>query len=176
MAATGRLIVVLSTRLRELAVPNPDEAELRTWHRRFAVECNNRAWELTALTSRTEDQNAEMLHAAYAAAFHWSQVGTPINLARADMLLAHVLSVLGQTGLALSYARRCLDFCEHNDCEDWDRAFAHAEMAHAAAAAGDEELHREHYRTAEKLGQAIEDAEDRKVFATEFARIPREVV
>ena len=154
---------------------NPDEAELRKWHRWFAVECNNHAWELAAIGSRTDDQNDEMMQAAYSAAFHWSRVGTAVHVARAMMLLAHVHATLGHAELALVYARRFLYFCEHNDCEDWDLAFAHAEMAHAAAKAGDPELHSSHYRKAKELGQAITDDEDRRVFDTEFSRIPREV-
>jgi tetratricopeptide (TPR) repeat protein len=144
-------------------------------HRWFAVECNNRAWNLTAKSKRSARDNREMLLTAYAAAFHWSKIGKPINDARAELLLAHVHALLGQGDEALRHARRCLQFFRNNDGEDWDIAFAHAEMAHAAATLGDRPLHAKHYAAAQKTGQAIKDNEDRKVFFQEFARIPGQV-
>jgi hypothetical protein len=117
-----------------------------------------------------------MLYAAYAAAFHWSKVGQPINGARADVTLAHVHALLGHGQLAQQYAQRCLAFFEHNEGEDWDIAFAHAEMAHAAAVTGEWELHAQHYAAAQARGTAIEDEEDRQIFLTELARIPSQIL
>src|SRR5437867_171566 len=62
-----------------------------------------------------------------------------------------------------------------NECEDWDVAFAHSEMAHAAAEMGDAKRHAEHYSTAKRLGDAIANEEDRKQFLEEFSRIPATV-
>lgn len=146
--------------------------QLNQAQRWFAVECNNRAWGLAAQVERTPAETQEMLYAAYAAAFHWSKIGQPINGARAEVTLAHVHALLGHGELAQQYARRCLAFFEHNDREDWDIAFAHAEMAHAASVSGERELHTRHYTIAQTLGAAIQDEEDRHVFLAELARIP----
>lgn len=150
--------------------PTPDE--IAAWHRWFAVECNNHAWDLAAKYQRTAPEEREMLGAAYAAAFHWGTVGQAINDARADMLLAHVHSAQGNPAPALEHAERSLAYFSDNPCEAWDLAFAHAEMAHAAAAAGDKALHREHYDRAKQLGEAIEEEEERRIFLEEFERIP----
>jgi hypothetical protein len=91
---------------------------------------------------------------------------------RAEMTLAHVHAQLGQGGESFRYAQNVLDFCASQPCEDWDQAFAHLEMALAAAHMNDHPLHREHYAIAEKLGHAIKDKDDRDVFLAEFARIP----
>ncbi len=104
------------------------------------------------------------------------QVGKPVNDARADLTLAHVHALLGQGQLALGYAQRCLAFFENNTGEDWDMAFAHAEMAFAAAVLGDADLHAKHYAQAKKLGEAIQEEEDRTVFMDEFSRIPSQVL
>ncbi len=141
-------------------------------HRWFAVECNNRAWDLAAKVGRTPAEDHEMLLAAYAAAYHWSKVGTPLNHMRAEMTLAHAHAQLGQGGESFRYAQNVLDFCAENTCEDWDKAFAHAEMALAAAHMNDHVLHRQQYALAEKLGHAIKDKDDHDVFLAEFARIP----
>ncbi len=147
-------------------------ADLPQAHRWFAVECNNRAWDLAAKTSRTPAEARELLLAAYAAAFHCSKVGSPINQMRAEVTVAHAHAVLGRGIDALHHARLALEFCESNPVEDWDLAFAQAEMAFAAAIVGDTAMHRQHYALAEQCGQAIKDQEDRDVFLAEFARIP----
>ena len=114
-----------------------------------------------------------MLCLAYAAALHWSKVGAPLNAARADSLLARVHALLRHEDLAMHYAQRCLEFCQTNACEDWDLAFAHAEMAFAAAIAGNSNVHAEHYDLAKMKGEALKDPEDRQVFFESFNRIPR---
>lgn len=150
----------------------PSQETIDRWHHHFAVECNNRAWDLSNQATRTVIEDDEMLSAAHAAAFHWSKVGQAVHGARADVTLAHMHALLGHGPLALHYARRCLTFFESEPCEDWDLAFAHAEMAHAAAASGDAELHARHYAEATERGAAIQDAEDRAAFEAELARIP----
>jgi hypothetical protein len=153
----------------------PSEDDLKKWHRWFAIDSNNSAWKLASSDARSEAENRQMLFRAYAAAYHWSQVGTPLNDARADLTLARVHSLLGQGEPALHYARRSHDFFESHECEDWDKAFGHAEVAYAAAVLGKADVHARHYTKAKQLGEAIADPEDRKVFLEEFARIPANV-
>ena len=142
------------------------------WQRRFAVEFNNRAWRLSESQARSEAEDAEMLSAAHAAAYLWAQVGTPHNVALADMLLGHVHALAGHPGLALKHARTSYDFVMANDSADWEVAFAHAVLAHAAAAGGDAAVHREHYSKAKALGEALADEEDRDIFNATFRQIP----
>ena len=150
----------------------PDEEEIQKWHRWFAVECNNLGWNLVAQPERSIAEDRGMLLAANTAAFHWSKIGQPINNARADLLLAHAHAMIGDGERARHFALRCLSYCEENPCEDWDCAFAHAGLALSAAVSGDTSLHAEHYAAARKLGAAIQDDEDRKIFHKEFARVP----
>ena len=151
--------------------PTVDE-EINHWQRWFAIECNNRAWDLASKERRTPKENLEMVHAAYAAAFHWSKIGQPINDARADVTLAHILSLAGQAPQAMWYAQRSLVFFKENPGEVWDMAFAHAEMAFAAAVLGDARLHAEHYEAAFEIGETIADDGDRLAFDEVFAKIP----
>jgi hypothetical protein len=153
----------------------PSIEETARWRRRFAAESNNRAWDLAAQLERSPEDVEDMVHAAYAAAYHWKQVGQPVNHARADVTLAHALSLAGQGAEALKYARRSLDFFESTPGEDWDIAFAHLEMALAAAVLKDSALHGFHYSQAGEMGRAIQEEEDRQVFLTELARVPEKV-
>src|SRR5512146_1789579 len=112
--------------------PTPTD-DAAAWHRRFASECNNRAWQLAEAASRSAAEDAEMLDAAHAAALHWRAVGTELHAARATMLLAHVHALLGHGALALPYARASFAFVTSHESADWEVAFAHAILANAAA-------------------------------------------
>ncbi|MFH1568118.1 MAG: hypothetical protein ABIL09_08980, partial [Gemmatimonadota bacterium] len=146
--------------------------EIAASHRWHAIECNNRAWQLSEQPRRSPAENEQMLHAAHAAAFHWAQVGTELHQARARMLLGHVCAAVGQGQPALAYAGRSLAYLAAHETPDWEIAFAHAVLAHAASAAGGTALHREHYTRAQELGHAIADPEDKAIFHKTFDLIP----
>lgn len=150
----------------------PTQEMIDQWHRWFAVECNNRAWDLASKPERTSVENDEMLNIAHAAAFHWSQIGKPVNNARADVALAHIYSTLKNGAQALFYAQRSLSYFEKNPEADWDIAFAHAEMAFASVVNKDASLYTRHIAEARRLGEAIKEEEDRKVFLEELSKIP----
>lgn len=147
--------------------------QIADWHRWFAVECNNAAWDLIGAERRMPPDDQRMLDLAHAAAFHWGQVGTPLNRARADVALARAHALAGDAGLALAYAQQSVDYFEHNPCEEWDTVFAHGALAHAAAAAGDHERHAAHYARAHALAGRIDEAEDRAIVDADLARLPQ---
>jgi hypothetical protein len=153
-----------------VTVPPSDE-EIARWQRWFAVEFNNRAWQLAESAVRTPSETEEMLHAAHAAALHWSRAGTPLHVARAAMLLGHAHGLAGNGRLALRYATASFEHFSSHDSPDWEMAFAHAVMAGAAHAYGDPAMHEKHYREAARLGDAIADDEDRAIFMRSFRQI-----
>jgi len=151
------------------------QTQIDHWQRYFAVECNNQAWALADQARRTPSEDAEMLAAAYAAAYHWTKIGTPVNGGRADVTLAHVHAILGNGGEALHHAQSALDFFQTGEGEDWDLAFAHAVMARSAAVMGDRDLHGVHYAAAQSTGGAIVDEADRAIFLAALGKVPSEV-
>ncbi len=110
-------------------------------HRWFAVEFNNRAWELIEKDGRSADETHEMLHAVHAAAIHWKAIGTPLNEQRAENLLATAYLKAGRAEPALRHAQRCLALSEQNAAAGtetpFDRATALGCAAHAHRLAGD---------------------------------------
>lgn len=150
--------------------PTPETiAQMQRW---FAVECNNACWALIDRKDRSPGEDREMLYCAYAAAYHWSKAGTPLNGARAELTLGQAHSLLGHASLATDYARSALEYFENHPCEDWDLAFGHAGVAFAAAVAGDTNNYAWHYAEARRLGEAIADPQDKAIFLDSFARIP----
>lgn len=161
------------TLLEEVGERMVDERDLHRW---FAVHLNNDTW--AALDAgdvgpgSPAHHREALLYGAYAAAYHWLRVGTPVHQARAEHLIARAALRVGRPDVALHHARRCLDLVAGHpaDVEDWDVAFAHEAMARACAAAGDTEGGRRHLATAERLGAAIADDGDREVFLGELGR------
>ena len=151
----------------------PSSEDISKWQQWFAVACNNRAWELVERSHRTPTEVHEMLHAAHASAWHWARVGTPLNEARANMLLGMAHGLVGDGALALRYAMSSFNYFSEHEAPDWEQAFAHAALAAAATSAGNTTLHAEHYAEAARLGRLITDAEDRAVFERSFTQVPR---
>jgi hypothetical protein len=154
-------------------VVEPDPEEVRLWNRRFAVELFNRSWDLLEMPDRSVDDDAEMLAAAFASAWHWRQVGTAENIALGDHQISKVASHVGQPALALDYARRALEAIEIGHFGDWQVAAAYEGMARACAAAGDL-AGRDYWvqRCTVALG-AVPDAADRSVVADQLLNLPR---
>ena len=151
----------------------PSADDIATWQKRFAVVCNNRAWQLVENAHRTPSEMHEMLHAAHASAWHWARVGTALNEARGHMLLGIAHGLASEGPLALRYAMSAFNYFNEHEAPVWEQAFAHASLAAAAKAAGNPELHREHYAEAQRLGEAIAAPEDRAVFLRSFSQVAR---
>ena len=151
----------------------PEDSSPENWHRYFAMECNNRAWELVAQISRTPAECVEMLNSAHASALHWAAVGTELNQMRAKTLLAEVHALSGFGDSALRLASEIRPFFLDRETEDWELAFVHTIYAHAAAVARDERGHRSAYAEAVAAVANIADDEDRKIVLQTFEQVPR---
>lgn len=75
---------------------------------------------------------------------------------------------------AIRYASSSFAFVTARSSPPWEVAFAHAVLAHAAAAARDRAAHATHYRRAKELGAALDDV-DRAYFDATFRTIPAEI-
>lgn len=154
-------------------MPNtPNDTDPRSWHRYFAIESNNRAWELAGKPARSPEETAEMLSAAHTAALHWDAVGTELNRMRAKTLLAqvHVLAGLGDSAWPLAEQVRSYFLLRETD--DWEVALVHSIHAHAAACAGLKDVHSESYRAARRAIDAISDPDDKAIVQQSFEQVP----
>ncbi len=142
-------------------------------HRELGAELFNKVWDLLAIERRTPQQEAEMIHAAHASAYHWSRVGEGPRLARAEWQCSWVYSELERPEPALYHAHRCEAVCkEHADeLEDFDLPAMHEAFARAQLVAGNREeaLHR--LKLASDLCAAIADPEDREIIRAQIDSI-----
>ena len=147
-------------------------SEAQEWHKKLAMQCNNRAWALS-VQPRSEAEDREMLTAAHTSAYHWALIGTELHRMRATMLLAEVHALLGHGATALALAADMRDyFLARGDTPDWEVAFTHAIFAHCAHAAGDFPAHRAAYQEAVAAIAAIAEQEDRDIVAQTFDHVP----
>jgi tetratricopeptide (TPR) repeat protein len=146
-----------------MAEPPFDLAQAHRW---FAVDLNNRAWDLVEAKSRTAEEAEEMLHAAHAACYHWRQIGAPINHLRALCLLATAYNVCGDYASALRFARNCCALSEQNPEQQtpFDRATAYGCLARALAGSGQNDEARRCTQLAREAAAQLEDPADREVF------------
>jgi hypothetical protein len=152
---------------------SPEDTDPSSWHRFFAIENNNRAWELAGKASRTTEQSLEMLNTAHAAAVHWNSVGTDLNRMRAKSLLSEVHALLGFGESALTLSSKVKAYFLARETEDWELAFVHTIHAHAAATAGVVDQHLDSYQTAQQAIRDLSDEEDRKVVLLTFRQVPQ---
>ena len=150
----------------------PVSDDTKHWHRLFAVDSNNEAWQRTL--DEPEHRDAlEILRHAYVAAYHWSQCGTAVNEFRANILLAHAHAFCGHGQTALEYVARYREYLDHNTVETWEKPFALMVHAQAAFADGDLELHKQMYNEEKAFTDLVEDPNDRAVIAYTWANIPK---
>ena len=153
-------------------MPNSSDAtDAQAWHKRFAMSCNNRAWDLSTEV-RTPAQDREMLNAAHASAWHWEHVGSELNRMRATMLLAEIHALLGMGPSALAFAETMRAYFTTRETLDWELAFTHTIYAHAAHAAGRLSEYREAYQQATEAIGSVAKEDDRNVVAKTFSLVP----
>ena len=140
-------------------------------HRQLGVDLFNFVWTLLEKADRTPDEDDLMAHAAHASAYHWRQVGEPKHYARSEWQCSRVYAMLGRPESALHHARRCLEWCERGEVEDWDTPYAHEALARAHELAGDKVAAARHLALARDLAERIGDPEDRGLLDRDLSTI-----
>ena len=145
----------------------------REEQRRLAADCFNKTWTLIEQPDRTPADDDEMVHCAHASAYHWHNVGTAANRARAEWQCSRVYAILGRSEPALQHARRCLELVESSpgEMEEFDLPAAYEALARAHWAAGDlDESHR-YAELGREATAKIADEDDRQHLEGDFATI-----
>jgi DNA-binding transcriptional MerR regulator len=140
--------------------------------RQLAAALFNRVWTFLEQESRTEAEDAEMIHAAHASCYHWMQIGEPVNRARGEWQCSRVYAVLRQPEAALFHARKVLDICQREGIADFDLAFAYEALARASAVGGSPDEALRWTGQARAASADIADDGDRELVLSDLATIP----
>jgi hypothetical protein len=138
--------------------------------REVAKSSFNLVWTLLETEDRTAEQDVELVHAAHASAYHWMNVGTPVNRVRSEWQCSRVYAVIDRAEPALWHARKALAICESEGIGDFDLAFAYEALARAHAVAGN--LDEAAQWVAQARAAAAElDEDDRDLLLADLATI-----
>ena len=140
-------------------------------HRHLAVDLFNHTWELLDKNERTQAENDEMIHAAHASRYHWSQAGTALHLARGEWQISRVYAVLKRGEPAFYHALRSLEICRENGFGDFDLAFAYEAQARASSVSGDKLAAAKYHALAKQAGETIAEQDDKDYFFSELGTI-----
>lgn len=141
-------------------------------HRQLGVDLFNDTWTLLDKDDRSSEEVDTMIHTAHASAYHWLQVGEPLNFARSDWQLSRVYTVVGRPEPALTYAHHCLEICQAQGIADFDLAFAYEALARAYTVDGNQEQKLHYLELAQSTGEQIKDKDDRQYFFNQLSTIP----
>jgi hypothetical protein len=148
-----------------------DDAET-AWHAKFAKHLFNHSWDLIEKRDRTDLEDHEMLHAAFASRYHWGVVGTEENRCLGDAHIARVAAYLGHPALALHYATRALDVTLAQGWRDFRLASAYETMARAHSAAGHAAERDRYIGLAREALALIDDPEDLQIITEQIDSVP----
>ena len=139
-------------------------------HYLFATNFRERTWDLLDQPGRTPEDDERMLDYAHASLAHWRFIGTAVRYQRGEWMLSRVYAVLGESELAVRYARRCRALLESNkaEMEDFDFAFGAEGLARAYAIAGNRPEALKYIALAQQAGEAIASQDEREAFFKEF--------
>ena len=140
--------------------------------RKLAAALFNRVWTLLEQESRSEAEDAEMMHAAHASTYHWMQIGQPVNRARGEWQCSRVYAVLGLPAPALYHAKKVLDICQREGIADFDLAFAYEALARASALGGDESEARRWAELARAACEQVAEEADREIVIADLETLP----
>lgn len=136
-------------------MPATDQTEK---HTQFAKSAFNETWTYMEMNKRTPEDDDKMLAAAYSSFYHWSFVGSPLNIQRGHWLISRAQTLLNNYNMALYHAEKCLEITLQNPdlMQDFDLPFAYESVARAHSLSG-------HAQQAQKLiQQALLSAENIK--------------
>jgi hypothetical protein len=140
-------------------------------HRAEGVALFNAVWEMLDMPDRTPEQDDQMVHAAHASRWHWSQAGEmggDQQLAVGEWQCSRVYSVLGRGEPAVHHAEASLAICEAAGLGDWVLAAAHEALTRAHAVAGHADRARAFLARGREAVASIADPEDREVIESDL--------
>ena len=137
-------------------------------HRSLASALFNRTWELVDKETRSHEEKAEMLTAAFTSRYHWREVGEPRNFAISDWQVSRVAAILGYPDLADEYGQRSLDMASQAHLGPFYEGYAHEALARAARLAGNRALKTKHLDIAYDLLGQVEQADERELLGADL--------
>ena len=170
------LIIISFTILsgEEKMAEKPTMTDEQKMHHYMGIEMNIQTWNLLGQNDRKEQDDVRMVMFAKASLYYWrlSPNFQPINEQRGQWMIANAYTNLGMGEKAIGYAEETLRLTEKHDFKGFDLAYAYEGMARANAALNNKDECLKWVEKAEKTGELIEGAEDKKYFKSDLEKGP----
>ena len=149
------------------------EFDVAAANKRFAVDCFNKAWDYIDNSSRTAEDDEQMLLVSMASAWHWSQCadGTPQNMSVAYWQLSHIYALLGQPDNARRFGEMSLARSKVEGVPPFFLAYAYEALARAEMVAGDRAKMAEYLAEARRAAGSVTDGEEQMMLLSDLATI-----
>lgn len=144
---------------------------LDEFHKKIAIETNNGIWPTLDKDNPPMEELETALHKAHTSLYHWSKIGKPINVARAQYMIARVTSAMKWGQPSLHHAKRCLEITEATGIGDFDLAFAYEVMTRAYAVSKDRKNFDKYMALAKKAIENVKGNEDRAICVGELDKV-----
>jgi hypothetical protein len=140
-------------------------------HTYFSSHCFNLAWDLIDIPQRTDQQNTQMLAAAYTSLWHWQQREdcNNQNLSVAYWQLSSIHALLGQPDLARQNGHYCVEYAREEG--PFYLGYGYEALARAEKLAKNEDLMFRYKNEAARLSEDIKEKEDREALLNDLKTV-----
>lgn len=150
-----------------------EPAQKSTAHEYFSSTCFNAIWDILQKPDRTAQEDEQLLQLAFTSLWHWTQREDyhPRHLSIGYWMISRVYAVLEQGQNALCYAQKCLDASRHEEIALYFKGYAYEALTRAHYLLGDREEMQTNLHKANKVAEALQDEEERKLLLDDLATI-----
>ena len=144
------------------------DIDLTTAHQYFSTQCFNKAWDLMDKTSRTPEEDEQMILLNQTSLWHWTQRDdcTPKNLSIGYWQASRIYALVGEVDDARRYAQLSLEKSQRG--EPFYIGYSYEALARAEKLAGNSEKMNEYLKRAREFAKAVSNPEVRKMLESDL--------
>jgi len=152
-------------------MPDSPTFDLNAAHLYFSVDNFNRTWDYIEKSSRSPEEDMDMLHTAMASMWHWTQRSdaTDENLSVGYWQIARVFSLMIQPNNARTYG--LLSLKHARDLSPFLKGYAYESLARSEMQAGNRVALYFYLEKAREMAQRITREEDRRLLLKDLESI-----
>lgn len=147
-------------------------------HGYFAARCFNLAWKGIDAATRTPEDAANMLSAAHASYWHWTQHPkcTAQNRSVGNWQLSRAYALLGHAALSTTYAERALEDSLAAALPPYFTGYAYEALARAARVSGEAAACSRYVKLARASAERVESDESRRLLLADLDELDHDVL
>ncbi|MFB1082879.1 hypothetical protein [Jeotgalibacillus sp. JSM ZJ347] len=142
-------------------------------HKKVAVECFNKTWDLIDKEDRTIDETLEMIRLAQTSRYHWGIAGDYVNWSRGDWQIAHAYAKAGNGEQSLIYAQSNERIHQQYGLTGFDEVFVYEALGRAYKLLGDEVQVEQALVKAKALTEKLENEKDRSYLGSQLKELAK---